>query len=390
VRHIDVAERRARLGERHFLAHPAANVTDLTGALCGLHATDPATVYLSARARLTGFVAGQMETALYDERLVIRMMGMRRTMFVVPTKFAPVIHQACTNKIAQANGRRLAKLIEANGVAEDGDDWLAVVADKVVEQLQSHGAAPAEELSARVPELKSKVTMSPGKSYGGEVPLTSQVLTQIAMTGRLVRGRPASGWTNTRYRWAPISEWTTEDLEGLPAEEAEASLARAWLHAFGPATAVDLQWWAGWTGRQTQRALAAVRAVEVDLDGQAGWILPDDEPPAALGPWVALLPGLDPTPMGWKERDFYLGGHGAQLFDRSGNIGPTVWSDGRVVGGWAQRADGEIRFRLLEDTGGQTRDWVASAADELASWLGDVRFSTKFATPLERELKLLA
>jgi hypothetical protein len=103
---------------------------------------------------------------------------------------------------------------------------------------------------------------------------------------------------------------------------------------------------------------------------------------------VALLPSLDPTAMGWKERSFYLGQHGAQLFDRSGNIGPTVWSDGRVVGGWAQRADGEIRFRLLEDTGGETRDRVEAAAAELAGWLGDVRFGAKFPTPLERELKL--
>ena len=384
-----MAERRARLGVRHYLAHPAGDVTRVAGDLCGLHATDPVTVYLAARARVTGFVPGQLETALYDERLVIRMMGMRRTMFVVPTAFAPVIHQACTNKIAEANGRRLAKLIEVNGVADSGAGWLTAVADKVLGHLELHGPASAEELSAAVPELKSKVTMAPGKSYGGEVALTNRVLTQMAMAGRLVRGRPANGWTSTRYRWAPISEWTADDLEGPPPEEAEADLAGAWLRAFGPATADDLQWWAGWTGRQTRRALVAVRATEVDLDGRVGWILPDDDsPPVVPGPWVALLPSLDPTAMGWKERSFYLGEHGAQLFDRSGNIGPTVWSDGRVVGGWAQRADGEIRFRLLEDTGGETRDRVEAAAAELAGWLGDVRFGAKFPTPLERELKL--
>ncbi|HEX6390519.1 MAG TPA: M48 family metalloprotease, partial [Solirubrobacteraceae bacterium] len=40
-----------------------------------------------------------------------------------------------------------------------------------------------------------------------------------------------------------------------------------------------------------------------------------------------------------------------RLFDRSGNIGPTVWCDGRIVGGWAQRTDGEIALALLEDVG---------------------------------------
>ena len=70
-------------------------------------------------------------------------------------------------------------------------------------------------------------------------------------------------------------------------------------------------------------------------------------------PWVALLPGLDPTTMGWKERDWYLPDAGADTFDRMGNAGPTVWVDGRVVGGWAQAADGEIRTRYLVDVAGR-------------------------------------
>ncbi len=390
MRQIGVAERRGRLGLRHHLARPSAEgVTQLAGELCGLHGTDPVSVYLSARARLSGFQPADLEAALYQQRTAIRMMGMRRTMFVVPTAFAPVIHQACTVKIAQANGKRLAKLLEINGVTDSGARWLAEVEGKVLAHLELHGEALAQELSAAVPELKSKVTRSPGKSYGGEGAVTSQVLIHLAMVGRIVRGKPASGWTSTRYRWAPLSQWTAEDLEGPGPEEAEADLARAWLRAFGPATADDLKWWAGWTRRQTQRALTAVRAAEVDLDGRVGWILPDDAGPCPPpDPWVALLPSLDPTAMGWTERDFYLGEHSAQLFDRSGNIGPTVWSGGRVVGGWAQRADGEIRFKLLEDTGAETRDRAESAAHELATWLGDTRFSSRFPTPLERDLKL--
>jgi hypothetical protein len=52
--------------------------------------------------------------------------------------------------------------------------------------------------------------------------------------------------------------------------------------------------------------------------------------------------------MGWTIRDFYLDPahrdhtRPGTLFDRSGNPGPTVWWDGRIVGGWAQRADGEV------------------------------------------------
>ncbi|HUZ27586.1 MAG TPA: crosslink repair DNA glycosylase YcaQ family protein, partial [Streptosporangiaceae bacterium] len=43
--------------------------------------------------------------------------------------------------------------------------------------------------------------------------------------------------------------------------------------------------------------------------------------------------------------------HGPRLFDRAGNVGPTLWWDGRIVGGWAQDRDGEIVCRFLEDAG---------------------------------------
>lgn len=59
-----------------------------------------------------------------------------------------------------------------------------------------------------------------------------------------------------------------------------------------------------------------------------------------------------------------------------------MWWDGRVVGGWAQRKDGEIAFRLLEDVGTDAARAVEAEAERLAAWLGPIRVRT----PLEREL----
>jgi hypothetical protein len=104
-------------------------------------------------------------------------------------------------------------------------------------------------------------------------------------------------------------------------------------------------------------------------------------------PWVALLPGLDPTTMGWKQRDWYLPGeHVAILFDRNGNAGPTVWADGRVVGGWVQRRSGEIAVRVLDDVGAEQREAIDRKADELRAVLGDTRFRVRFPAPLQTEL----
>ncbi|MEZ5256327.1 MAG: crosslink repair DNA glycosylase YcaQ family protein [Ilumatobacteraceae bacterium] len=163
----------------------------------------------------------------------------------------------------------------------------------------------------------------------------------------------------------------------------------------GPAPASDLQWWAGWTVTQTKRALAATDAVEIEVEVaegefEAGHVLPEtmavlDQ--SSASPWIALLPALDPTSMGWKHRDWYLGPHRDHFFDRSGNIGPTIWADGRVVGAWAQRADGEIVTQLLEELGADQRSAVAARAQELEAWLGPLRFKPRFPTPLERSLR---
>jgi hypothetical protein len=125
----------------------------------------------------------------------------------------------------------------------------------------------------------------------------------------------------------------------------------------------------------------------VDLDGANGLLLPSDlEPTPAAEPWVALLPTLDSTLMGWSDRRWFLGDHRAALFDSRGNGGPTVWCDGRVIGGWAQRRDGEIAYRLLEDVGAEVVAALDAAADRLQRWLGRIRITPRFRTPVEQEL----
>ena len=138
---------------------------------------------------------------------------------------------------------------------------------------------------------------------------------------------------------------------------------------------------------QVKQAVAGLNLVEADLGGAAGVVLPGDlEPTPDPGPWAALLPALDPTVMGWQDRSWFLGPHGKALFDTNGNAGPTIWLNGQVVGGWAQRPSGEIVIRLLEDIGADAAAPVEAEAERTGAWLGAVRVAPRFRTPTEREL----
>jgi hypothetical protein len=390
VRRIGVMERRARLGLRHHLAPAAraASVVEVAENLVGLHGTDPASVFLAAAARMRQPEVGAIERAMYDERVLLRMLGMRRTMFVVPVELAPIVQAACTQAIAAAQRSLLLRLLDQSGITTgDPKRWLEEVEEATVKALAARGQALAAELAADEPRLAEQLQFAEGKSYAARQSVATRVLLVLAAEGRIARGRPRGSWISGQYRWSLMESWLPAGMAEWSTEAAQAELVRRWLAAFGPGTAADLRWWTGLTAGQVKRALATVGAVEVDLDGTPGLVLADDlAPPAAAEPWVALLPALDPTVMGWTGRGWYLGEHGPTLFDRNGNAGPTVWWDGRIVGGWASRGNGEIAYRLLEDVGADGVAAVEAAAGRLADWLGTVRVTPRFRTPLEREL----
>ncbi|TAK00138.1 MAG: winged helix DNA-binding domain-containing protein [Chloroflexota bacterium] len=395
-RKVSVAERRARLARRHHLAPDAvaASALDAATNLVGLHASDPMTVYLAAWARVRDFAAAALETALYDERSLLKVLGMRRTMFVVPVRLAAVINAACAQAMAVGERNRLLTMIEGAGIAGDGERWLAGVEAATVEALDRLGEATAADLAKEVEGLRAQIQFGAGKTWQGQVGVSTRLLFLLAAEGRIIRGRPKGSMLSSLYRWAPMDRWVPGGLPTIPVDEARVELVRRWLATFGPGTTRDIAWWTGWSVAVTKRALAGAGAVEVDLDdGATGWVLADDlEPtPASTArsgsdPWVALLPALDPTIMGWQGRDWYLGEHRERLFDTNGNAGPTIWLDGRVVGGWAQRPDREIVVELLEDVGREVTALVEARAAELRTWLGNLSFTPRFRTPLEQQL----
>jgi hypothetical protein len=186
-----------------------------------------------------------------------------------------------------------------------------------------------------------------------------------------------------------MDAWMPGALTRQPVETAAAELVSRYLGAFGPATLDDIVWWMGWTRTQTRAALEAadVREVRHD-DGSTGHVLEDHATRRddASGS-VSFLPSLDPTTMGWKERSWYLEPHHVpMLFDRNGNAGPTIWIDGRVVGGWAQRPDGEIAFEVLTEVGADERNLIDAEAARTAAMYGDVRHRCRFPTPMVAKL----
>jgi hypothetical protein len=343
-----------------------------------VHSSDPSSVYVAMLARMSSGDPGAIERALYEDRVLLRALAMRRTVFVMNPDTAAVALAGAGRAVAERERRKLVTFLTEAGVPGGVGRWLAGAEEAALAALAARGEATAAELAGDDPRLGMQLVMAPGTKWEGRQNVASRLLLVLAAEGLVVRGRPRGSWTSHQYRWSALTDWYPAGLDAWAPQDAEAELARRWLAAYGPATAEDLRWWAGWTKTQLKRALAEVRPAEVDLDGAPGVLLADDlEPVAAPEPWAALLPGLDSTPMGWHDRDWFLGEHRSQLFDRAGNIGPTLWWDGRIVGGWTQRSDGEITCRFLEDAGCEAATAAEAAAQRLAAWIGDVRLTVR-------------
>jgi hypothetical protein len=378
--------RRARLVSRHHLSGTAADPVQAATDLLVVHASDPATVYLSLLARCPSVSLKDIAHVMYDERALVRMLAMRRTLFVVPQPLVPVVHHAASLDVAARIRRQLVKQLSTlptePQVEGDVTAWLLDVERGVEESAARRGTALANALSQDEPRLRTAFIPTTDKAWDVKRNVTSQVLTMMAAEGRLVRASPRGSWVSRQHTWEPASMWWPGGIEAV--RDAKARLVELYLRRFGPATLADVQWWTGWTLGQTRSALASLDTVDVGC----GLVMADDTTPdAPRKPTAALLPALDATPMGWKQREWYLPDDWQSLYDRNGNIGPTIWWGGEIIGGWSVRPSGEIATRLLVDRGKAAERAVAKTAAALHPRLEGAAVVPSFPTPLDKELR---
>jgi hypothetical protein len=374
-------ERRARLAVRHALA-PGSRVDSpeaVTRALTVLHATEPATVHLACRARFAACTVADLDRALYADRSLVKQLAMRRTLFVFPRDLLPAVWPSASARVAGAERARMTRDVLRAGMPAD---WLERARTEVLDLLaEAPEGLPAGEMRKAVPMIDVRIEVS-----GGEQWWASRVLTHLGLTADVVRGVNTGRWPTSRPRWTLMSHWLGSVPPALDATAGYRELVRRWLVSFGPGTEDDIVWWLGSTKSVVRAALAALDAVAVKLSGgETGWLLPDDvEEVTDPGPWVALLPVLDPTVMGWKSRDFYLGPHRADLFDRTGNAGTTAWVNGRIVGCWSQDPAGVVRVHLLEEVPAAAARALRDEGVRLTEWLAGVRVPAGYASPAMR------
>src|SRR5206468_7875826 len=95
-----------------------------------------------------------VESALYDDRSLVKVLGMRRTMFVASPAFAGVINAATAIDIAVGERKRLYQMLAGAGITTEPERWVAEVERETLGVLDELGEATAADLTKRVPGLR--------------------------------------------------------------------------------------------------------------------------------------------------------------------------------------------------------------------------------------------
>lgn len=391
MRHISDRQRRIRLMRRHGLGQGCrySDVVAATKAMTAWHATEAATVHLALWARVDGLCVDDVERALYVDRVIVKQLAMRRTLFAFGRDVLAAVWGSAAARTAAAERQRLAKDVEKAGIAADGAAWVDAACAAVLDRLADGSALPARDLREQLPQLSGMIGEGrPDKKWARAVPVGPRVLTLLGAEGRIMRAANGGHWRLNKPLWTSTTEWLGRHVPPpTKSDEGYAELVRRWLWTFGPGTEADIVWWLGATKTVVRQALADVAAEPVSLDGDgAGWVLPgDDAAVDPVEPSAVLLPTLDPTVMGWKQRDFYCPPDIARhVFDSNGNAGNTAWWDGRIVGAWVQDDDAVVRLELLERLPANAVAALRNEASRLTAWLDGVRITNVYKSPLMR------
>lgn len=394
-RHIGDDERRRRIVDRHLVGRTdrsTRSVIDVVRALGLLHSTDPSTPYLSIVARSDASWA-DIDELLYERRRLLRHTTIRRTVFTMSNDIAPFAHGAYNGALVTRLRSNLTGWLDAEDSVASAEQVLVTAESAVVNRLLDVGPATGATLANEISELRTTVDPNPGRSDSTPIRITSKVLEVLVAAGRIARGRPTGRtFTSGAWTWEAIDGWFPDGIPEIDPADALAELIRTFLASSGPATVTDMAWWTGLAKGRVRAALVALGAESASLDAgtEVGFVLAGDSEitSSSDGASVALLPGLDSTIMGWKQRGWFVDDSpSAGIFDRNGNAGPTIWVDGRVVGVWTQRSDGRIVTELPDRPDPTVARAIDHECDRLAALLGDVRVNWRYPTPITRRLE---
>lgn len=332
----------ARLAAQRLSGQPAANVLDATRHLLAVQAQDSRGARLAVRARSSSRTASDVDYALTEERSLIITWVNRGTLHLIAAEDEPLLHLLTTPQLQKSSDRRLQQEGVTPAAARRG-------IDAIVKELGNHGPMTRRQIRTVLEHVR--------------VPVAGQAMVHIlfraTLDGLIVRG-PMVG---SEHAFVLAADWLGQRPK-LDRDRALAELARRYLVAHGPADERDLAKWAQLPLRDIRAGLQTI-ARELVLRPDGLLDLPRNQPPPL--PPARLLGPFDPILLGWRSREFILGGT-EDVITANGIFRAIALIDGYAAGTWTIRS-GRVELDLWRDHDDSTIDALEHEALAVEAYL---------------------
>ena len=347
--------------------------------ICGVHAQVAASAELMLGLRVRGITREDVRDALWRRRTLVKTVGLRGTLHVLPAEEVPT-WMAANRLRFDSERQRYARL----GVDVPNLDRLVDAISEAVGPEPIDRPTLERELEARI----GKWATTRNQAWAGNYPNWPLAVGWAAAMGRVCYG-PGQGGRATFVSLAGWSGWREED----PHEAGRFALKR-FLSAYGPSTAAEFARWFALEPPLARHLFAESHdLVDVDVEGSHRWMPAADakEAESAHPEAVHLLPHFDVFVVGSHPRDQLIPRESPLAATRLGTaaVFAVLLVGGRVGGVWERKPGGKnlkIRVDAHVPLSGDQRRSVEAQAERVAEILG-LRCQLEFgAVTLKRHL----
>lgn len=360
IRSDEIASFRLR---RHHLLDAAPEDQDavtICRDMCGVQAQVMSAAYLQLWTRNHAITRAHIERALWKTRTLVKTSLMRQTLHLIPTDEFPLYIAALRpSRFAQAM-----RVMERCGITHDESAALVPLIMKTL----SAGPLSRPAIAAAIrPKASKRVRFWMENSWS---------LVRLPVAEGLVcygRGEGNAIVFIRTDHWLPKLK-----LDLMPATEAQCTLLRKYLRAYGPATLNDFSHWAGIPMQEVRplRALLEPKLTEIPGDKKNCLLLREDVAALNRSPApeasIRLLPNFDSYLLAHREKDHLLSAkHYKRVYRNQGWISPVVLVDGVIAGVWSHKLQGKRLLVNIEPFGKLSkaeRAGIEREAESLAAY----------------------
>jgi hypothetical protein len=370
------------LRKQHAFDKKRPDFYQIAKSQLGLHSTDYWTPYLSVWARIGDYNAEAVFKSLNSGDRLLRLNAFRTTVHVVHADNLSLLIHATKAAFYK-------KMRQHPDIKQLSNQEIGRLTRSVLATLED-GPKTMREIKKLIPK------------YGKQI----RPLFHLAATSGKVIRATASHARNPTVAYALLDRWVDGfELDDTSEDDALNHVIHRYIERFGPVSIDDISWW---LPTSKTRAKAAVETAgediaQIELAGETKLMTPNDydsalsvEVPSDSVIW--FLPYEDHLPKAFIERSWYLSDEmRARVFPKirehywppeskpppfevkvtgainvSGEIRPTIWVDGEVVGRWELEKNGEeyrISYRIFQKVHATYDNIISERARELEDFV---------------------